>query len=83
MQDTVDQAHGAVPRALADIIQDASRAGCGHCCADSPAWCVLILRHRFLRHRSGWAAPGEMRSSLAVAALPTATSAVKRRMPSE
>ena len=38
MQDTVDQAHGAVPRILADIIEDARRAVCGHCCADSPAW---------------------------------------------
>jgi hypothetical protein len=26
MQDTVDQAHGAVPRTLADIIEDARRA---------------------------------------------------------
>ena len=38
MQDTVDQAHGAVPRTLADIIEDARRAACGHCCAGSPAW---------------------------------------------
>ena len=38
MQDTVDHAHSAVPRTLADIIQDAFRAVCGHCCADSPAW---------------------------------------------
>jgi hypothetical protein len=38
MRDTVDQAHGAVPRILADIIEDARRAVCGHCCADSPAW---------------------------------------------
>ena len=38
MQVTVDQAHGAVPRILADIIEDARRAVCGHCCADSPAW---------------------------------------------
>jgi len=27
MQDTVDQAHGAVPRTLADIIEDTRRAG--------------------------------------------------------
>jgi hypothetical protein len=40
MQDTVDQAHSAVPRTLADIIQDAFRAVCGHCCADSPAGCA-------------------------------------------
>jgi hypothetical protein len=38
MQSTVDQAHAAVPRTLADIIEDARRAVCGHCCADSPAW---------------------------------------------
>ena len=38
MQDTVDQAHGAVPRTLAGIIQDARRAVYGHCCAGSPAW---------------------------------------------
>jgi hypothetical protein len=38
MQVTVDQAYGAVPRILADIIEDARRAVCGHCCADSPAW---------------------------------------------
>jgi hypothetical protein len=30
MQDTVDQAHGAVPRTLADIIEDGRRAVCGH-----------------------------------------------------
>ena len=47
MQDTVDQAHGAVPRILADIIEDARRAVWGHCCADSPAW-----RAHF-RHRMG------------------------------
>jgi hypothetical protein len=27
MQDTVDQAYGAVPRTLANIIEDARRAG--------------------------------------------------------
>ena len=36
MQDTVDQAHGAVPRTLADIIEDARRAVCGLCCAAAP-----------------------------------------------
>ena len=38
MQDTVDQAHGAAPRTLADIVEDARRAVCGRRCADSPAW---------------------------------------------
>jgi hypothetical protein len=37
MQDTVDQA-AAPPRTLAQIIEDARRAVCGNCLADSPAW---------------------------------------------
>ena len=45
MRDTVDQAHGAVPRILADIIEDARRAVCGHCCADSPAWRAHFPAH--------------------------------------
>ncbi len=34
MQDTVDQA-AALPRTLAQIIEDARSAVCGHCLADS------------------------------------------------
>jgi hypothetical protein len=37
MQDTVDQAHSAVPCTRAGI-KDARRAVCGYSCADSPAW---------------------------------------------
>jgi hypothetical protein len=57
MQDTVDQAHSAVPRTLADIIQDA-RSGpyVATAAADSPSMGVRILRQR-----PGWAAPGEVR----------------------
>jgi hypothetical protein len=35
MQDTVDQAHGAVPRTLVGIVEDARRAVCGHCVGSS------------------------------------------------
>ena len=38
MQDTVNQAPGAGPRTLADIVKDARRAARGHCRADNPAW---------------------------------------------
>ena len=55
MQDTVDQAHGAVPRTLAGIIQDARRA-VRPLLRRQPSMGVLILRHRL-----GWAAPGEVR----------------------
>jgi hypothetical protein len=55
MQDTVDQAYSAVPRILADIIQDAFRAVCATA-APTAQQGVLILRHR-----PGWAAPGEVR----------------------
>jgi hypothetical protein len=37
MQNTVDQAPAPVPRGLTDIIEDARRAVCGHCWADSLA----------------------------------------------
>jgi len=36
MYDTVDQAHGPVPRTLAGIIQDARRSVARAVCADRP-----------------------------------------------
>jgi hypothetical protein len=56
MHDTVDQAHGAVPRTLADIIQGAFRP-CVVTAAltRQPQMGVLILQHR-----PGWAVPGEV-----------------------
>ena len=47
MYDTVDQAHGPVPRTLAGIIQDACRSVCGHCCADSPARAARKVSRQF------------------------------------
>jgi hypothetical protein len=38
MQDTVDQAHSAVPRTLADIIQDAVRPCVVTAAPTAPAW---------------------------------------------
>ena len=55
MQDTVDQAHGAVPRTLADIIEDAP-GRVWPLLRRQPSTGVLILRHQ-----PGWAAPGEVR----------------------
>ena len=55
MQDTVDHADGAVPRTLADIIEDApGRAW--PLLRRPPSMGVLIPRYR-----PAWAAPGEVR----------------------
>ena len=47
MYDTVDQAHGLVPRTLADTIQDARRSVGSHCCADSPTWAARNVSRQF------------------------------------
>jgi hypothetical protein len=46
MYDTVDQAHGPVPRTLTGI-QDARRSVCGHRRADSPAWAARNVSRQF------------------------------------
>jgi hypothetical protein len=43
MQDTVDQAHSAMPGTLADISEDARGAVCGHGWAGQPSMGVLVL----------------------------------------
>ena len=47
MYDTVDQAHGPVPRTLTGIIQDARHSVCGHGYADSPAWAARNVSQQF------------------------------------
>jgi hypothetical protein len=47
MYDTVDQAHGPLPRTLAGTIQDPRRPVCGHLYADSPAWTARNVSRQF------------------------------------